>query len=128
MTATAIDAAITFAYIAPNELNHFYSKMYDGGFRGPPPPILSGFLKTNDLSDVRLGVMTEWFNDSQPEVRKICDEALAFLKSRGATVVEISIPHLQWMSLSHGIKISSEFAMLWDEYYSQWKSDMDDYT
>ncbi len=48
-----------------------------------------------------------------------------FLKSRGATVVEITIPHLQWMSLAHGIKISSEFAMEWDSYYSSLKMDME---
>lgn len=32
-------------------------------------------------------------------------------------VVPIRIPHLQVMSLSHGVKIASEFAMGWDAHY-----------
>jgi Asp-tRNA(Asn)/Glu-tRNA(Gln) amidotransferase A subunit family amidase len=41
-------------------------------------------------------------------------QVVEFLRSRGARVVEISIPHLQTLSLSHAITISSEFALTWD--------------
>ena len=52
-----------------------------------------------DLSDVRLGVYSEWFDDSHPDVRTVCRAALRRLASRGAVVVEISIPHLRVLSL-----------------------------
>ena len=71
-----------------------------------------------DLSDVRLGIFKDWFFDSDKVVKEKCMDAVRFLESRGATVVEITIPHLQQMSMSHGIKISSEFAMGWDNYFS----------
>ena len=66
---------------------------------------------------MRLGIFDEWFDDADPEVVRACRAAVDALKQRGATVVPISIPHLQWMSLSHGIKISSEFTMGFDKIY-----------
>ncbi|CAE7530482.1 FAAH, partial [Symbiodinium microadriaticum] len=87
----------------------------------PPPPHVSGFTDIKDLSDVRLGVFDEWFNDADLEVVSACRSAINELIKRGATIVPISIPHLQWMSLSHGIKIASEFSLAFDEiYHSDW--------
>jgi Asp-tRNA(Asn)/Glu-tRNA(Gln) amidotransferase A subunit family amidase len=78
-------------------------------------------MDVEDLSDVRLGIFDEWFNDADPEVVTACRSAVKALENRGATVVPISIPHLQWMSLSHGIKISSEFTLGFDKiYHSNW--------
>ncbi len=34
MTASAHDAALAFAVMAPNKRDHFYSNLYDGGNRG----------------------------------------------------------------------------------------------
>lgn len=34
-------------------------------------------------------------------------------------MVNITIPHLQWMGLSHGLKISSEFALAFDKNFHQ---------
>ena len=53
----------------------------------------------------------------QAEVKQYCDDAIVFLQSRGATVIEIQIPHMHAMVLSHGLKISSEFASRWDVQY-----------
>jgi Asp-tRNA(Asn)/Glu-tRNA(Gln) amidotransferase A subunit family amidase len=117
LAASAQDAALTYAAIAPNSLTSFYSQLYDGGVRGPPAPHLKGFTDTADLSDVRIGMYSAWFNDSSPAIRQRCRDAVDFLTSRGATVVEISIPHLQEMSLAHAMKISTEFALGWDDHY-----------
>ena len=51
-------------------------------------------------------------------MRTRCREVVAFLVSRGATIVSISIPHLQSMRLSHAIKIGTEFASKWDQTFS----------
>ena len=116
MTNNAADAALAYAVMAPNHETHFYGQLYDGGILGTPEPHLHGFDNTQDLSDVRLGIFKEWFDDSDPEVRQLCQAAVDFMVSRGATVVPISIPHLQWMSLAHSLKIASEFAAVFDTH------------
>lgn len=117
MSASAADAAITYAVMAPNDLDGFYSQLYDGGVHGPPLPHLSGFDSIDDLSDVRLGIYPEWFNDSDEKVRTRCYEVVDFLKSKGAQIVEIQIPHLQAVLISQGLKIASEFAAGWDSKF-----------
>ena len=70
-----------------------------------------------DLSDVRIGIFPEWFADATPEIHARCSAALAYLTSRGATVVNITVPHLQIMSLAHAMVIASEFALGWDQHF-----------
>ena len=70
-----------------------------------------------DLSDVRIGIFPEWFADASPEIHARCTDALAYLTSRGATVVNITVPHLQIMSLAHAMVIASEFAQGWDSHF-----------
>lgn len=117
LAATSEDAALLFAAMAPNDLDSAMSKLYDGGVRGPPQPHLTKFDQYDDLSDVRIGIYPEWFADSDHRVRSRCNAAIEYLKSRGATLVEINIPHLQLMSMAHSNKIASEFAMGWDLHY-----------
>jgi Asp-tRNA(Asn)/Glu-tRNA(Gln) amidotransferase A subunit family amidase len=93
----------------------FYSDMYDGGVMGPPVAHLGSLAKgTKNLSDVTLGIFQEWFNDSDPAVRKACQDAVSALEKRGAKVTKVNIPNLGWLRLSHAIKITSEFAVAWD--------------
>ena len=122
MTASSADAAITYAAISSSDIqtkSSFYSRLYDGGqtLEGMPAPHIAGFEDIDDLHGVRLGIFSAWFNDSQPAVRERCYEAVKYLKSKGATIVEISIPHLQVLSLAHGARISAEFASTWDLRY-----------
>ncbi len=117
LTASATDAAVAYAVLAPNAPGHHYSKLYDGDRLGVPTPHLYDFDNTQDLSDVRLGVFPEWFDDSDVDVRQRCRDTIAFLVSRGAVVVNITIPHLQWLSLSHSMKITSEFASHFDSQF-----------
>ncbi|CAK9103901.1 Fatty acid amide hydrolase (AtFAAH) (N-acylethanolamine amidohydrolase) [Durusdinium trenchii] len=118
MAASAKDAAIAYAALASNfPKDHFYADLYDGGNSGPPPPRLDGFDKIEDLSDVRIGVFWEHFNDADPEIVAACKAALEFAKSRGATLVDIRIPHLRAMNLAHAQVILSEFALMWDKRY-----------
>lgn len=126
MAATALDAALALAIMSPNApFRHFYNDLYDGNNNGPPKFVLSNILDTEDLSDIRIGVFQEWFNDADEEIRQLCHASLQSLEARGATIVSITIPHLRWMALAHGIKISTEFAMLWDEIFHVHKDSME---
>jgi len=116
MTTTAVDAALSYLLVSPAEPGHFFTEQY--GFDGPPNPSIRGFQNTKDLSDVRIGIYEEWFNDSIPAISNQCRKVLQFFESRGATLVPIKIPHLQTMRMSHAIKIGSEFASQWDKTYS----------
>ena len=117
LAASSQDAALTYAAIARNSPGSFYQTLYDGGMHGPPPPHLRQFDAIEDLSDVRIGIFPEWFADSDAHIQQRCREAVSYLRSRGATVVEITIPHLQIMSLAHAMKIATEFALGWDSHF-----------
>ena len=116
------DLALAYGLISSSGEDHFYTKLYDGsGGRGPPPSHLhpKHHVDSNrhpgsgevDLSDVRLGIFKEWFEDADPLIVEEAYKAVEYLRSRGATIIDdISIPHMQQLSLSHGLKIASEFA------------------
>ena len=116
LAMSALDAALGLAVMAAplSSSSDFYSNMYDGGVRGPPPVHLKGLFEVTNYTGVRIGVFPEWFEDGQPDVVAVARTSLQHLVDRGAELVKISIPHLHWMGLSHGIKIASEFAMGWD--------------
>eukprot|EP00604_Paraphysomonas_vestita_P000210 CAMPEP_0174824728 /NCGR_PEP_ID=MMETSP1107-20130205/37330_1 /TAXON_ID=36770 /ORGANISM="Paraphysomonas vestita, Strain GFlagA" /LENGTH=210 /DNA_ID=CAMNT_0016053583 /DNA_START=308 /DNA_END=937 /DNA_ORIENTATION=- len=119
-TTNAFDAGIVYEVIAKPLKDHFYSDLY-GKNSNLPIPHTHGFHNIQDLSDVRIGIYPEWFNDADPKVTEKCNEAILHLKSRGAQIINITIPHLQIMSLSHGIKIISEFALGFDsDYHHNW--------
>lgn len=106
-----------YAAISNNKENHFYTELYGGS--GPPSPHLTSFNKIDDLSDIRLGIYRNWIDDSDEIVRRYTYMAIDYLKSKGATVIEINIPHLHLAALSHGLTITSEFASTLDKkYYS----------
>lgn len=114
ITNNAEDAALSYLLLSETDPNNFYSELY-GSSEILPDPHVSMFSNILDLSDIRVGVFHEWFQDSTEPVRRQCKEVLDFLESRGAKVVPISIPHLQTIRLAHGIKISTEFSSRWDK-------------
>lgn len=121
IAATATDTALAYMVMTqtqPLDLTSFYNQLYDGGVAGVPRAHLTGWDRIQDLSDVRLGIYTAWFDDAEPAIKERCHEVVAYLQSRGATVVEINIPHLMAISLAHGLKILSEFATAFDEEFS----------
>eukprot|EP01032_Pedospumella_encystans_P013916 gene13916-16003_t len=125
LAASSQDAALAYAVIAENKVGSFYNELYDGGVRGPPSPHLDRFSDIQDLSDVRVGIFHEWFNDAAPLIKERSDQVVSFLKSRGATVVPIQIPHLQLMSMAHAMKISTEFALGWDTHFHTYPDSME---
>jgi Asp-tRNA(Asn)/Glu-tRNA(Gln) amidotransferase A subunit family amidase len=117
LATSAADVAIGYSVMSQNNLSHFYSVLYDGGYAGPPVSHVTGYHNIEDLSDVRVGIFQEWFNDSDEHIRKQCYKAVEYLKSKGVKVVDIKIPHMAATHLAHGIKISNEFALAFDRAY-----------
>eukprot|EP00041_Stephanoeca_diplocostata_P014875 m.281382 g.281382 ORF g.281382 m.281382 type:complete len:650 (+) comp19838_c0_seq9:195-2144(+) len=128
MTHSAVDAAMVFAMISQNQKGSYYNKLYDGDNIGPPPAHLAGFANIHNLQDVTLGIFPDWFNDSDQAVTDMCYAAVRALESRGARVVNISIPHLHAQSLAHGAQISTEFALTWDSMFHHRAHHMEDNT
>jgi Asp-tRNA(Asn)/Glu-tRNA(Gln) amidotransferase A subunit family amidase len=114
LAATASDIALAYAVMSKDEPGHFYSQLYDGEAEGLPFPHLSGFSNIQDLSDLRIGIFPEWFNDSSSHVRSYLYSVIDFLKEKGVTFIDINIPHLEEIRFAHGTKIVAEFAMGFD--------------
>ncbi len=114
LASTTEDAAIVYALTAPNVKGHYFNQIYDGNINGPPAPSLDTFNDIEDLSDVRIGIWREWFDDSEPAVKAACYEAIGELQKKGATLVDIAIPNMNIIGLAHASKISVEFASKWD--------------
>lgn len=110
------DAALAYMVMATpsKDPSEFYQQLYDGGLRGPPPANIYGFTDTRAVKGLRIGIFSDWFVDADKESRDLATNTIIKLRQLGAELVEIKIPHLRWLALSHGIKISTEFAMEWD--------------
>jgi Asp-tRNA(Asn)/Glu-tRNA(Gln) amidotransferase A subunit family amidase len=115
LAATLQDTALAHLVLSQVNASQFYSLLYDGGVRGLPP----AHLKSVDepVRGMRLGIYWEHFKHSDPEIVSACSAAIEFLERQGAVLVNITIPHLREIHLSHGIKILSEFAQFWDSAF-----------
>ncbi|GBG25580.1 Glutamyl-tRNAGln amidotransferase subunit A, mitochondrial [Hondaea fermentalgiana] len=119
IAASSADVAVAYAILAEDpDPEHFYAQLYDGGNGGMPPATLAGVSQTDRLDGVRIGVYWDHFRDADPEIVRSCEDALGALEALGATIVNVTIPHLRIMSMAHASKILTEFAMLWDLPYS----------
>jgi len=100
--ASARDVALAYAVMAgpdPKDPNTF----------DQPAPVLDGFGR-RDLSGIRLGICTPWFEDADEEVVTACRKLLEGLKAAGATVVEVELPDLSLLRTAHTVIIVSEMA------------------
>ena len=108
IAASARDAALAHAVLSQSVSSHPFSQLY-GNPPGVPPVHLDSFLDTN-LKGIRLGVFWDHFNDAEPLVVEACKKALETMKTLGAEVVPIKLPHLKALSLAHGMHIAVEFS------------------
>jgi Asp-tRNA(Asn)/Glu-tRNA(Gln) amidotransferase A subunit family amidase len=72
-----------------------------------------------DLAGVRLGIYRPWFQHARPEVVRVCEALLAGLETRGARLVEVTIPGLESIRLAHGLSIAAEIAAALAPIYAQ---------
>jgi len=68
------------------------------------------------LKGIRLGIFWDHFQHTDPLIYQHCLDVVEFLQSPsiGATIVNITIPFLREIQMSHGIKIMSEFGLSWE--------------
>ncbi len=86
-----------------------------------PRPTLDGFL--DSVQGLRVGVFSQWFDDSREEVRQAARGLLDQLVAQGAEVVEVSIPELDALRVAHLVTITSEMRAAMDPYYGVHRSD-----
>jgi Asp-tRNA(Asn)/Glu-tRNA(Gln) amidotransferase A subunit family amidase len=116
LAATVRDAALAFAAIAPTKPDHHYTRLYGG--LGPPEPHLRGVTAAPArLDGVRLGIFRAHAHDADQGAVDALTAGLEHLESLGAVVVEIAIPNLHALSMAHGMKTSTEFALEFDKLY-----------
>jgi Asp-tRNA(Asn)/Glu-tRNA(Gln) amidotransferase A subunit family amidase len=127
MAHSAADTALGYMVMTASseDPNEFYRKLYDGGVKGTPHPNLAGFPEAASLKGMRIGVFNDWFMDVDKSVSNLYTSMVIQLRELGAEVVVFEIPHLRWLAMSHGIKISTEFAMEWDLLHHTRLADME---
>lgn len=81
----------------------------DGNTGVQPAVSLEGWAE-KDLSGLRLGVFTPWFEHATPDVVSVCRKILSGLVDAGAEVVEVELPGLDEMRIAHAVTILSEMA------------------
>ena len=100
--ASVRDVALAYAVMAGPDRK-------DPNSHGQPAPVLTN-LGQQDLSGIRLGICTPWFEDADEEVVAACHKLLDGLKAAGAAVVEIELPDLSLLRTAHTVIIVSEMA------------------
>ncbi|MEW5734745.1 MAG: amidase [Thermodesulfobacteriota bacterium] len=100
--ATVADVAAMYQVVAGHDPE-------DANTAAGPPVSLAGW-DAPDLSGLRLGIMSPWFDHAQPAVVSACRKMLAGLADAGAKIVEVEIPGLDEMRIAHAVTILSEMA------------------
>lgn len=60
------------------------------------------------LEDVRIGFFRQHMEDAEPRMIEETKKAMDYFKSLGATIVEIEVPHMKEIHLSHSTSIVTE--------------------
>lgn len=116
LAATAKDCALGYAIMAgPDE--------HDRHSRAQPPLHLDGLERTDDLSDLTLGVYRPWFEDADPGVVRECKRMLAHLEQKGAKVKEIEVSGLDFLRVAHLITIGVEMLTAQRPYLEEHRQD-----
>jgi Asp-tRNA(Asn)/Glu-tRNA(Gln) amidotransferase A subunit family amidase len=113
--ATVADVALGYALMAGRDAQDDHTALQ-------PPLDLSAVART-DLTGVRLGVFTPWFDDATPDLVKACRSALKVLTDAGATVKEVAIPELALLRTVHLVTIVSEMAGAHLLHYAKHRKD-----
>ncbi|ETV81879.1 hypothetical protein H257_05433 [Aphanomyces astaci] len=107
LAATVQDLALAYAVLGGADPDQPLSVCQPPPFVLPPstPPSLAG---------LRVGVFSAYVEGSDPQIKSAFWDTVAYLRELGATVVEVEIPHLQALHLSHSITILTEISLLMD--------------
>ncbi len=100
IAATARDTALAYLAMAGPDRS-------DANSTAQPPVDLERFGDA-DLTGLRVGVFRPWFEHADRDVVSTCDVVLTELATRGATVVDVTIPELAVLRTAHLVTIVSE--------------------
>ncbi|RHY27161.1 hypothetical protein DYB32_007001 [Aphanomyces invadans] len=106
LAATVQDAALAYAVLSGADPDLPLS------LTQPPPFVLPPSPSPKSLAGLRVGVFPAYVDGSAPEIASAFWDTVAFLKEQGATVVDVEIPHLQAIHMSHSITILTEISLL----------------
>jgi Asp-tRNA(Asn)/Glu-tRNA(Gln) amidotransferase A subunit family amidase len=76
------------------------------------------FEATQDLKGIRIGIFSEYVNDSAPIVRETFWQSVEFLKKRGAIIKETQLHHLNAIHRAHLVTITTELSFFMDKFYT----------
>ncbi|KAF0691600.1 Aste57867_17212 [Aphanomyces stellatus] len=100
LAATVQDAALAYAIMAGPDASLPMS------FNQPPPFVLS--RPSVSLANLKIGVFSAYVDGCDPAIHTAYDTTVAMLRDVGASIVEVEIPHLRAIHLSHSITILTE--------------------
>ena len=88
-----------------------------------PPVHLHAYMKgdksdSKPLDGLRIGIFDEHINHADTNVIKATRAAIEYYKSKGATVVPITLPHLHEIHLAHAITITTEMFSTMESHYN----------
>jgi Asp-tRNA(Asn)/Glu-tRNA(Gln) amidotransferase A subunit family amidase len=114
--ATVRDCALLYSIIAGDVGASASGEGSLPGVRGfpQPAPDLTGVSEGN-LSGLKVGLYTPWFEDADPEVVSACRAGVAALEAAGAEIIEVEIPELHLVNPVHLVTIVSEMAASQEE-------------
>ena len=115
IATSVLDTAIGYLVMAGPQADA--SRMIQQKQEQPPPHAKSLTQTSKDLKGLRIGIFPEHFEDAQDAQVKDCFRVLRQLQDLGATVVNVTIPHLQQMNMAHSIIISTEMSQYMDDKY-----------
>ncbi len=109
------DAAIAYAIMAgknpPAKSQQSWTK---------PNLHLSSFTDNDSsLQNLRIGVFNAHIEDADPMIVKETKRAIEYFKSKGAKIVDIDLPNLQEIHMSHNITICTEMALQMEEHVNK---------
>ncbi len=90
LARTVDDAALILGVIAGHDPREATSADV------PVEDYLAAARGMDSLKGVRIGVPSEFWDGSTPEVDAVCGKALAEAEKLGATLVEVSLPHIRY--------------------------------
>nr|XP_033797410.1 fatty acid amide hydrolase-like isoform X1 [Geotrypetes seraphini] len=100
ISTCVLDAAIAYTLLAGPDPQYPYGL-------NQPALSLDGIFSP-DLKGITLGVDWTFFKACHAEILEICEKAVVYLRRLGASVLDISIPELEAISVAHVICIMSE--------------------
>lgn len=121
LAATAADLALAYAAIAgPDERDPISMRQPDP--REGIAQALERGAKAN-LEGVTLGVYESWFEHADPEIVRICRQAVEDLEARGASVRRLELAGLEAIRVAHAVTILTEMADFAAPHYARHRKD-----